>query len=113
MTLILLVLAISASLGTALADGKTFDCKMRQLALEFAHKIQPQRTAAQFQQLADALNGAQEAHGLCNVSIDSFLSDVERNSRFPVFEINTPDANTIYVDPTNGSDSGTWSTSTK
>lgn len=90
----------------SVADDKTFDCKMRKLALEFAHKLQPQRTAAQFQQLADALNGAPEAHGLCNVSIDTIRGQVEGNSRFPSIEIRSAASSTVYVDATKGSDSG-------
>ena len=39
----------------SLCDEKSFDCKMRQLSMDFARKIQPMRTKEQFQELADAL----------------------------------------------------------
>eukprot|EP01083_Nonionella_stella_P283224 963856_1 len=38
----------------------TFDCPMRQLALEFAQEIQPWLTTDQLQEIADALNGSPE-----------------------------------------------------
>ncbi|ETO36597.1 hypothetical protein RFI_00465 [Reticulomyxa filosa] len=57
------------ALLTLWANGnqKTFDCPMRQLALEFAVEIQPSLTMDQLQEIADALNGAQEAQN-CSVS---------------------------------------------
>ena len=84
----------------ALGDQKSFDCKMRQLAMEFARKIQPMRTKQQFQQLADALNGAQEAQN-CNVSVGDHKFSTSRIGIFPVDESGTA----FYVDATSGSDS--------
>lgn len=81
-------------------DQKTFDCKMRQLAMDFARKIQPMRTKEQFQQLADALNGAKEAQH-CNVTIGDHKFGTSRVGTFAL-----PQAGSMfYVDATAGSDS--------
>ena len=45
----------------------TFDCPMRQLALEFAQEIQPWLSYTQLQDIADALNGSPEAQ-MCQVT---------------------------------------------
>ena len=42
---------------------------MRQLAMDYAQKIQPFRSKMHFQELADALNGAPEARN-CNVTVN-------------------------------------------
>ena len=64
--LVMIALTCTGCLG----DQKSFDCKMRQLGLDFANKIQPFRSKAHFQKIADALNGAQEAQN-CSVSISA------------------------------------------
>jgi len=92
---VILVLAI---FQIVYADQKSFDCKMRQLAMDFARKIQPFRSQQQFQELADALNGAPEAQK-CTVT-------VPKGSPFksPAFPI--PSAGvTVYVDAVHGQDS--------
>ena len=48
------------------ANMTTFDCPMRELALQFAQYIQPHLSMQQLQQIADALNGSPEAQN-CNV----------------------------------------------
>ena len=54
-------LAIVISLDIVYGIGgpypPTFDCPMRQLALQFAQEIQPWLTTTSLQQIADALNG--------------------------------------------------------
>ena len=82
-------------------DQKTFDCKMRQLALDYAIRIQPYRTKAQFQQVADALNGSPEAQG-CNITIPNRKYAESRFSTFPA-----PAKSTVYVDAVRGSDTNT------
>ena len=47
----------------------TFDCPMRQLALEFAQDIQPWLTTTSLQEIADALNGYDiNIHNLCHLT---------------------------------------------
>lgn len=88
---------------TGIADQKSFDCKMRQLAIDYARQLQPDRSKVQFQQLADALNGAQEAQN-CNVSVDHIPDDNPDRSKFPVYDL--PRAGSMfYVDATHGKDS--------
>ena len=55
----------------ALADivPEEFDCPMRQLALEFAMEIQPFLAADKLQEIADALNGAEEAKNSSCVTV--------------------------------------------
>ena len=86
---------------TSHADQDGFDCKMRQLAIEFAHKIQPFRTKDHFQQIVDALNGSPEAAN-CSLALPLHLD--ETKSRFALFD--SPAATAMYyVDATKGSDS--------
>lgn len=81
-------------------DQASFDCKMRQLAMDFARKIQPMRTKLQFQQLADALNGSPEAQN-CNVTPGNYNFSASRVGSFPAPQ----SGQTFYVDSTSGSDS--------
>lgn len=97
---VLFLVSISLLLEWSSSDEKTFDCKMRQLAMDFARKIQPMRTKEQFQELADALNGAREAQG-CNVTVGKHDYAKTRVGNF-----SSPQAgSTFYVDSTRGSDS--------
>ena len=50
------------------ADQKSLDCPLRQIGLDFAKKLQPFRSAAAFKEVADALNGAEEAQH-CSVKV--------------------------------------------
>ncbi len=87
-------------------DQKSFDCKMRQLALDYAHKIQPFRSKTHFQMIADALNGATEAQN-CSVKVpDSYGADVKITNTLPLSAGLTK---TFYVDSINGKDSNTGS----
>ena len=84
------------------ADQASFDCKMRQLAMDFARKVQPWLSDLQLQELADALNGAQEAQH-CNVSARSLTgTSVPLPPSFPT---STHTSTTYYVDANKGSDS--------
>ena len=60
------LVALSA-LAAAAADRASLDCPLRQLQLDYAQQLQPTRAAVVFQELADALNGAQEAQN-CSVA---------------------------------------------
>ena len=97
------LLCVLAILPAAWADQKSFDCKMRQLAIDYARQLQPDRSKMHFQQLADALNGAQEAQN-CNVSVEHIPDDHPDRPKFPVFDL--PAAGSMYyVDATKGKDS--------
>ena len=88
-----------------LCDQIPFDCPMRQLALEFAQEIQPWLTKDQLQQIADALNGAQEANN-CSVSPSS-LKQIMQNSQNPTWgdlDGIYYDDNYIFVDYNHGKD---------
>ena len=88
------------------ADKTTFDCKMRQLAMDYARKIQPWLSQTKLQEIADALNGAKEAQN-CNVSLKGPAKSYDRAPSFPVPKT----ANTYYVDAIKGSDSNPGSMS--
>lgn len=97
----LLIFTFSSFVSLSKSDRTTFDCKMRELAMEYAHKIQPFRTRQQFQQIADALNGAEEAQN-CNVTVP--LSLHYNSNRIPSFTL--PQSGVmVYVDAAKGSDS--------
>ena len=98
---IMLLFLVVSLVSHSLADMKSFDCKMRDLAMKYARKIQPFRTKMHFQQIADALNGAQEAQN-CNVSAD-FIPDDEGFVP-PAFEL-PQEGTTYYVDASKGKDS--------
>ena len=87
--------------GGIYADRDSSDCMMRQLALDYARKIQPFRTKAQFQQVADALNGAEEAQN-CNVSVN--MPD-DGGWKPPSFSVPRDSTSMFYVDANKGSDS--------
>ena len=60
--LVPLVLTGLASItGMAAADKASLDCPLRQIGLDYAASLQPFRSAAAFEEVADALNGAIEA----------------------------------------------------
>ena len=92
------VIALALAAG-CLADKQSFDCKMRQMAMDFARKIQPFRSQEHFQEIADALNGAQEAQN-CNVSAPDMKN--KHKEKAPTFPIPTK-GNVFYVDANKGS----------
>ena len=107
---ILFFVAFSVA-NTCVADMKSFDCKMRQMAMDFARKIQPFRSKQQFQQVADALNGAEEAQN-CSVTVD-MPDDAYGGRKLPAFPIpkQLEPFTTLYVDANKGSDSNSGSMS--
>ena len=106
-TLVLIVLVTCG--GCCLADKDSFDCKMKQLAMDFARKIQPFRTKMQFQEIADALNGAQESRN-CSVSVD-VPEDGAGQHEPPSFPIPRGSSSAFFVDADKGSDSNSGSMS--
>lgn len=85
------------------ADMNSFDCKMRQMAVDFARKIQPWLPDTKYQELADALNGAQEAKN-CNVSARVPAGASLAGPSPPSFPPPKDTAATYYVDANKGSD---------
>ncbi len=96
----LLTTVITLALAAGcLADKQSFDCKMRQMAMDFARKIQPFRSQEHFREIADALNGAQEAQN-CNVSAPVMKNKhKEKAPTFPIPKM----GNVFYVDANKGS----------
>ena len=90
-------------------DQKSFDCNMRQLCLDFANKIQPFRSKAHFQMIADALNGAPEAQN-CSVTVSDQYGvhcDKINHSRKLQHDQLQEDGKSFYVDAEKGEDSQT------
>ncbi len=91
-------------------DEKTFDCPMRQLALEWAIEIQPSLSHDQLQEIADALNGSPEAQ---NCSVSPEYIDYSKLGRDPPPKHRLPKVWNdvdgkgiqIFVDPRKGDDS--------
>ncbi len=86
-------------------DWKSFDCKMRQLALDYAYNINPHLSIQQLNQIADALNGGPLADN-CNVSpsnITKYPSSSQHN-KLQNLHSKLQHTPTIYVDAINGND---------
>jgi len=86
------------------AGPEDFDCPMRQLALEFAMSTQPFLAQDKLQEIADALNGAQEAvnHSCVTVPADWPIKETLPPSWSDSDSDN--DIPSIYVDFTRGDD---------
>ena len=92
-------------LGFVTADIRSsFDCKMRQLAISFAQKIQPFRSHEAFVDIAAALNGTREKPSDCNVIAPpaTSRSSASRFVQEPLVEFRG--GIICYVDPLNGND---------
>jgi len=74
---------------------ESFDCQVRQLAYQYAQKIQPWRS--DFSSVYDAL----ELGTLCNTSSD--ITSKKQTFKFPLPK--AAQTSTFYVDPVSGSDS--------
>ena len=74
---------------------------MRQVGLDYAHKIQPFLSKAHFQEIADALNGAEEAEN-CSVVVPSLYGDSHKKRKH---HIQPQESTTVYVDAVKGQDS--------
>eukprot|EP01084_Bolivina_argentea_P180090 311129_1 len=84
---------------------ETFDCPMRQLAIEYAQNIQPFLTQQQLQDIADALNGSPEAQN-CNISALNLphVAKSEHREAQTWNDLNFSFIPSIYVDYTFGDD---------
>lgn len=101
---------IAVALRAAVADQASFDCPMRELALNFAAAYNPALTAAHLQDIADALDGASEKTPGCNVTVPPALLSERAGPRFRPFPLPAASAGTFYVSPS-GSDSAAGSVS--
>jgi hypothetical protein len=91
--------AVALLSATASATPATLDCPLRQIAVDYAQQLQPSRPLSVFSELADALNGAQEAQG-CSVAPKP-PADGETAasaSRMTSFELPPPGAHVVFVD---------------
>eukprot|EP01084_Bolivina_argentea_P320044 555206_1 len=79
-------------------DPKDFDCPMRELGMQFASSVNQYITKDQLQDIADALNGAQESQN-CNVSVPMHHKPLEHISYSDYNHIPS-----IYVDTKYGND---------
>lgn len=122
----LALLLASAVLGVAVVDAegssaetpapapvpREYDCPLRQLAIDFAHEIQPRLTFAQLQELVDAVDGAQEAQN-CTSTVPGTapLGDSADGRRLLSRRHVAPGTTSFYVDAAKGSDSNSGSAS--
>lgn len=106
-------LFLLSSVAVANADKQSLDCPLRQLAVDMAQKLQPSRPMSAFQELADALNGAQEAQN-CSVAPtaahNSLRSSANKESRVPSIPLPPSGSHVVYVDALVGSDSNLGTT---
>jgi hypothetical protein len=97
--------ALLLLLASVRADKASLDCPLRQIAIDYAQKVQPSwRSLEAFQELADALNGAQEAVN-CSVKPNASASTkaASRVKAFPIPAESTA-ALILYVDARHGND---------
>lgn len=101
-------LLVAASTSTAFAanDAQSLACKIRQVGVDFAQSLQPFRPAQVFSEVADALNGADDANG-CIVypKTASRPEGAATISRVLSFALPT-NGLVVFVDPVKGSDKG-------
>jgi hypothetical protein len=90
--------AVLVAVATAVAFGspQSLDCPLRQIGLDYAQQLQPWRPLSAFQQVADALNGAQEAQ---NCSVAPTVTVASRMApRIPIFPV-PKTGYVVYADP--------------
>ena len=105
-----LAVACSVGAGELTSPQDQFECYLRQLAVEYAARVQPFRPLATFSQLADALAAGDQSHGAdCDVH-GALRFAPESAARAPRLLARPPaprrvaDGATIFVSP-GGSDS--------
>jgi hypothetical protein len=89
-------IAALSLIASAVGTPATLDCPLRQIAVDYAQALQPGRPLSVFQELADALNGAQEAQG-CSVAPKPPAAPPAA-SRVASFPLPPPGAHVVYVD---------------
>ena len=97
----LLLMILSAS-----ADKTSLDCPLRQIGLDYAATLQPFRSAAAFQEIADALNGAIEAAN-CSVkpkALGSAASAASTRVAWAPLPAAESGVGRVFADPSKGSD---------
>ena len=78
---------------------------MRQLGIDFARKIQPSLSKEKLEEIAAALNGAEEAQN-CSVRVPETAQPAQAQGRAPKFSLPESDeSSTFYVDTNKGNDS--------
>jgi len=98
---------VAALLASASAQA-AFDCGLRNLSLHFARSIQPARSAAALQEVADALEGSPQFGGFpagCNLSAAVPAPGGRRALSRALHSRPLPAAKSFYVSPA-GSDAG-------
>eukprot|EP01084_Bolivina_argentea_P069582 126588_1 len=98
-----LLLSVHIVHGTGGPYPPTFDCPMRQLALEFAQELQPWLTKSSLQEIADALNGSPEATNHSCVDVKRLPTTPPLNKEYSSTAYN--DIYTVYVSAKDGMDS--------
>jgi hypothetical protein len=86
------------------ADLTSLDCPLRQIGLDYAASLQPFRSSASFQEIADALNGAVEAAN-CSVK-PMHLGGSSSRVAWADLPSAQSGVTTLWCDPTNGSNDG-------
>ena len=96
----LLLMILSAS-----ADKTSLDCPLRQIGLDYAATLQPFRSAAAFQEIADALNGAIEAAN-CSVKPKALGGAASAASRVAWAPLPAAESGVgrVFADPSKGND---------
>eukprot|EP01083_Nonionella_stella_P085976 238584_1 len=85
-------------------DWKSFDCGMRQLALDYGYNINPNLSTNQLQQIANALNGGPLADK-CNVSVSNITKSTSPSKqKIEQLHKQFTTIPAIYVDAINGDD---------
>jgi hypothetical protein len=104
----LLLLCLFSAAAVIHADHASFDCTLKQLAVEYAQQIQPWRPQGVFEDVAAALNAAPPVGPACNVtpSYDqpAGLAPLSPVAAALAAAAKAPGA-TFYADPVSGSDS--------
>jgi hypothetical protein len=102
--------------ASAQGGGQSYDCLLKQTALEFAQVVQPFRTQQDFQDIADALNGAPQ-YGSYDCGVvplpipNASLASLADQGRLPVYAgpLSRPappaiSSSSFYIDPVGGDD---------
>ena len=101
---LLFVMMVHVLSNAQLSYPYSFDCAMRQLALEYAQKIQPFLSRDQLQEVADALNGAPEKSQNCTVTLHDLHTIPKLKTRKPHSRNSNNIDCTIFVDYNFGND---------
>jgi hypothetical protein len=113
----LLLPLFAAPTASAAGPTQAYDCGTRRLALEFAQQLQPFRSAAELQQLADALNGSPQ-YGVYNCGLAAadlpaqparLAQSAPASALRDLLLASLGDAPAFYLDSASGSDAASGS----